>query len=464
MKRKISLILAFPLIILFNCSLFAAEAGNTEINHQLPEAFMVIPFIVLLLMIATGPLFYRHFWEHHYPKVAIALGLVTVFYYLIFLKDSHSLMHTMTEYLSFIALLSSLFVASGGILIRVDKKSTPLLNVLFLAIGGIIANVIGTTGASMLLIRPYIKINQDRIKPYHIIFFIFVVSNIGGALTPIGDPPLFLGFLRGVQFFWVIEHVWYIWIPAMLLILLLFYIIDSFNKSGSDVVQTYSGKIEFKGLKNLVYLGIIITSVFLDPAVLSFVPSLAPLPIGIREIIMFSVVYLSYKNADQEALKGNEFEFEPIREVAYLFAGLFATMIPALQLIAHEAHEFRNDLSAGLFYWFTGSLSAFLDNAPTYLNFLSAAMGKYEMAVNDKIQVLQFQFGHPLYLQAISVAAVFFGALSYIGNAPNFMVKSISERAGIKMPSFFTYMVKYSIIILIPIFAIIWYIFFFGKG
>jgi Na+/H+ antiporter NhaD/arsenite permease-like protein len=179
---------------------------------------------------------------------------------------------------------------------------------------------------------------------------------------------------------------------------------------------------------------------------------------------MFSVVYLSYKNADQEALKANEFDFEPIKEVAFLFIGIFLTMIPALQLIAYEAGILKDQLNAGVFYWATGMLSGFLDNAPTYLNFLSAAMGKYGLDVNVPDQVREFVIHDDIYLQAVSVAAVFFGALTYIGNGPNFMVKSICERAGINMPSFFTYMVKYSIIILIPIFAVIWYIFFLGKG
>lgn len=439
--------------------------ASTEDGAKLLEYwYIVLPFVVLLLMIATGPLFYHHFWERHYPKVAMVLGSVTVLFYLIVLHDTHSLVHTLAEYLSFIALLSSLFVASGGILIKVDRKATPALNVLILLFGSVISNVIGTTGASMLLIRPFIKINKDRIKPYHIVFFIFSVSNIGGALTPIGDPPLFLGFLRGVEFFWVIQHVWYIWAPTLLVVLGIFFVIDSLNKLGSNTESEYTGKIQFKGLKNIWFLAIIIISVFLDPGVVSWIPSLSPLPFGIREIIMFSVVYFSYKKADQEALRGNEFDFEPIREVAYLFAGLFATMIPALQLIAYEANIFGDELDAGLFFWATGSLSAFLDNAPTYLNFLSAEMGKFALDVNDKKEVLLFEIEHPIYLQAISVAAVFFGAMSYIGNAPNFMVKSISERAGIQMPSFFGFMVKYSIPILLPIFILIWWIFFYGNG
>ena len=437
-----------------------SEDSHSE--DHLPSVFMVIPFIILLGMIATGPLFYHHFWEKNYPIIAIILGLITVFYYLIFLNDTHSLLHTAAEYLSFIALLSSLFVASGGILLRVNKKSTPWLNAGILLFGSVIANIIGTTGASMLLIRPFIKINKDRIKPYHIVFFIFLVSNIGGALTPIGDPPLFLGFLRGVEFFWVIGHVWYIWIPTLLVVTAIFIFIDSRNiveQRESD--ENYSGKIEFKGMKNVIYLLVIVISVFIDPAVLSWVPSFSPLPFGIREIIMFSMVVIAYRTADEEILKANEFNFEPIREVSYLFVGIFATMIPALQLISYEASVLGEKLTPGIFYWATGVLSSFLDNAPTYLNFLSAALGKYGMDVTIASEVSGFANLHPIYLSAISAAAVFFGAMTYIGNGPNFMVKSISERSGIKMPSFFGYMIKYSIPILIPIFTIVWLVFYF---
>jgi len=437
---------------------------SIEKNHaeeHLPSAFMVIPFIILLAMIATGPLFYHHFWEKNYPIIAIILGLITVIYYLIFLNETHSLLHTAAEYLSFIALLSSLFVASGGILIRIEKKSTPWLNAGILLFGAVIANIIGTTGASMLLIRPFIKINQDRIKPYHIIFFIFLVSNVGGALTPIGDPPLFLGFLRGVEFFWVIKHVWYIWFPTILLIAAVFVLIDSRNVNKDEPSEKFSGKIEFKGMKNVFYLLIIVISVFIDPAVISWVPSLSPLPIGIREIIMFSMVYIAFKTADKNILKANEFDFEPIKEVAYLFIGIFATMIPALQLISHEANVYRESLTPGIFYWATGVLSSFLDNAPTYLNFLSAALGKEGMNVSLPIEVAKFAQDFPIYLSSISVAAVFFGAMTYIGNGPNFMVKSISERSGIKMPSFFGYMIKYSIPVLIPIYILVWLVFYF---
>lgn len=461
MKRLITKILFGVYIFFYSGNIFAA--GPEVAEHSLPEPLMVLPFVILLLMIATGPLFYHHFWERNYPKISIFLGSITVLYYLVILNDSYSLLHTAHEYISFIALLSSLFVATGGILIKVDRKATPLLNVIILLFGSVIANIIGTTGASMLLIRPFIKINKDRIKPYHVIFFIFSVSNIGGALTPIGDPPLFLGFLRGIDFFWFFGHIWYIWLPTLIAVLAIFYVIDSFNKEGTGDKASYSGRIEFKGGKNLIYLLIILISVFLDPGILSWVPSFAPLPFGIREIIMFSIVYLSYKTADRKILESNEFNFEPIREVAFLFIGIFATMIPALQLISYEAKLYGQQLTPGIFYWATGVLSAFLDNAPTFLNFLSASLGKYAYDVNIKSQVNDFSQLYPFYLQAISVAAVFFGAMTYIGNGPNFMVKSICERAGIKMPSFFGYLIKYSIPILLPLFIILWFIVYYGK-
>jgi Na+/H+ antiporter NhaD/arsenite permease-like protein len=457
MNFKTSLMIFFTFLFLVNTA--AVFPASEQPQSPLPDPLMIIPFILLLAAIATGPVFYKHFWERHYPKISISLASITVLYYIIALKDLYSLIHSLAEFLSFIALLSSLFVASGGILIRINRRATPLFNSVFLLFGAVISNIIGTTGASMLLIRPFIKINKDRIAPYHIVFFIFIVSNIGGALTPIGDPPLFLGFLRGVPFFWVLSNIWYIWLPVNMIILGIFYVLDFLNKKGEET-SAYDGKFEFKGLKNLLYLVIILLAVFLDPAVLSWIPSLSPLPFGIREIIMFSVVYFSYKTADAEALKGNEFDFEPIKEVAYLFAGIFATMIPALQLIAFEARAMGEQLNAGTFYWATGLLSGLLDNAPTYLNFLSAAMGKFGLDVGIQDHVRKFVTEGGIYLQAISIAAVYFGAVTYIGNGPNFMVKSISERAGIEMPSFFSYIIKFSVPVLVPVSILIWFVFF----
>ncbi len=447
-----------------------AEAGH---HSSLPPIWLVAPFIILLLMIATGPLFYPHLWEHHYPKVAISLGAIVAVYYG-FLMDhgTLSLLHTLEEYISFIALLTALFVASGGILIRFNSSGKPWINGLILFGGAILSNFIGTTGASMLLIRPFMRLNEGRLKPFHVIFFIFIVSNIGGGLTPIGDPPLFLGFLKGVPFFWVIGHVWHIWLVTVLAVIGVFMAFDMRVPASS--IEPIPGKnLEIHGSKNFIYLGVIIISVFMDPAVIDGFPSLQKLlhvPFGIREVIMFSVAFIAYRTGDKEALRGNEFNFEPIKEVAYLFVGIFATMIPALQLIGAYAKEHAAEFTVSRFYWFTGSLSGVLDNAPTYLNFLAGSMGKFGLDISSVSDVQQFATKVPspvpgdsnsvVYLMAISVAAVFFGAMTYIGNAPNFMVKNIAEQAGVDVPSFMGYIFKYSIPILLPIFFVVWLIFF----
>ncbi len=447
--------------------------GHSEHHSALPPIWLVAPFAILLLMIATGPLFYPHLWEHHYPKIAVTLGTVVAVYYG-FLMDhgTMSLLHTLEEYISFIALLTALFVASGGILIKFNAPGKPLVNAAILLGGAVLSNFIGTTGASMLLIRPFMRLNEGRLKPYHIIFFIFVVSNIGGGLTPIGDPPLFLGFLKGVPFFWVMGHVWHIWLVTTLAVIGVFVAFDM--RTPINPPSTAGGKtVEIHGGKNFYYLGIVIVSVFMDPAVINGFPSLQKMfhvPFGIREIIMFTVAYLAYKTGDKEALRGNEFNFEPIKEVAYLFVGIFATMIPALQLIGAYAREHAAEFTVTRFYWFTGSLSGVLDNAPTYLNFLAGSLGKFGLDIGSISDVQHFAAGTTspvpgdsgsiVYLMAISVAAVFFGAMTYIGNAPNFMVKNIAEQAGVDVPSFLGYIFKYSIPILLPIFLIVWWVFF----
>ena len=446
-----------------------------EHHSPLPPMWLVAPFGILLIMIATGPLFYPHLWEHHYPKFAIALGTIVAVYYG-FLMDHGliSLLHTLEEYISFIALLTALFVASGGILIKFNSVGKPLLNAAILLGGAVLSNFIGTTGASMLLIRPFMRLNEGRLKPFHIIFFIFIVSNIGGGLTPIGDPPLFLGFLKGVPFFWVIGHVWHIWLVTVLAVIAVFVVFDYRAGHGKANPNPSSGRtLEIHGSKNFIYLGIIILSVFMDPAVIKGFPSLQEMfhvPFGIREIIMFAVAYFAYRTGDKEALRGNEFNFEPIKEVAFLFVGIFATMIPALQHIAAFAREHGADFTVTKFYWRTGALSGVLDNAPTYLNFLAGSMGKFGLDIGSAEDVRQFVAGTAspvpgdsnsvIYLVAISVAAVFFGAMTYIGNAPNFMVKNIAEQAGVDVPSFLGYIFKYSLPILLPIFFIVWWIFF----
>src|SRR5690606_38536852 len=266
------------------------QSGGPQDSEQMPECvlepehleehghapgWLVVPFVVLLLMIATGPLFYEHFWHHNYPKIAIGLAVVVVGYYIFILHNVHQPVHALAEYIQFIALLASLYVASGGILIDIDKKSTPMANVTLLLVGAAVSNLIGTTGASMLLIRPFIRLNKNNIKAYHIIFFIFMVSNVGGSLTPIGDPPLFLGFLKGVPFFWTLTHNWPAWITAIALLAIIFYFLDQkFGKAASEEVvpENYSNKFSLIGSKNFLWLLIIIISVFLDPNVLDWVP------------------------------------------------------------------------------------------------------------------------------------------------------------------------------------------------
>jgi Na+/H+ antiporter NhaD/arsenite permease-like protein len=442
-------------------------------EHGHAPLWLVIPFVTLLLMIATGPLFYEHFWHHNYPRIAVGLAVLVVGYYLFVLNNVHQPVHALAEYIQFIALLASLFVASGGILIDIDKKSTPMANVTLLLVGAAISNLIGTTGASMLLIRPFIRLNKNNIQPYHIIFFIFMVSNIGGSLTPIGDPPLFLGFLKGVPFFWTLEHNWPAWILALGLLAIVFYFIDKkFGKAaaGEDLdEEAYSNQFTVMGKKNFLWLLIIIISVFLDPNVLDWVPAIYYDGMKfsfIRETIMLSVAFLSYRFADQNALKGNEFNFEPIREVAFIFIGIFGTMMPALELVGNFAQSPEGSalITHNTLYWGTGTLSGVLDNAPTYLNFLAAAMASQGADINNIENVRSFALDgyddSSFQLLAISIASVFFGAMTYIGNGPNFMVKSIAEQNGIKMPSFFGYMIRFSLPVLLPILFIIWLVFF----
>jgi Na+/H+ antiporter NhaD/arsenite permease-like protein len=400
----------------------------------------------------------------------VGLGVFVAAYYFL-TSNSTPVVHAIEEYLSFIALVASLFIAASGIFLGINARGTPRNNVILLFVGSVVANLIATTGAAMLFIRSYMRLNKGRLRAYHIVFFIFLVANIGGALTPIGDPPLFLGFLRGVPFFWTLTHVWYIWLPTTLFLLFIFFIIDSRNKEVGNVPAVGEPVVRMEGGKNFIWVGIIIVSVFIDPNVLSFVPDLHEafhIPFGIREIIMFSVAFLAYRFANKDCLEKNEFSFEPIREVGWLFLGIFATMQPALQLISNFASVHADTLSVNVFYWGTGSLSGILDNAPTYLNFLSAAMGKFGLDVDLAEQVAIFANSDPahpdswFYLQAISVAAVFFGALTYIGNAPNFMVKAIAEGNGVQTPSFFGYIARYSLPILLPTFLLIWIIFYSG--
>lgn len=455
--------------MLFNFILLA------QAQHALP-VFLIIPFLLLIGMIAAGPIFFGHFWEHNYKLVAVTLGLTVLAYYLVVLQDYHMPAHTLAEYASFAILLSSLYIAAGGIYININANATPLMNVALVAVGAVLANLVGTTGASLLLIRPFIRLNVHRIKPYQIIFFIFIVSNAGGLLTPLGDPPLFIGFLKGVPFFWTLQHLFLPWVVAVGLLCLIFYIVDSRNKeiaykARPEVVAKNEEKTEFyvTGKRNMFWLAIIIGAIFLDPNVidgLPYIPYDGNKFSFLREIIQLGAAFLCFRFSSKTALAGNKFNFHPILEVVFLFFGIFFTMMPALQLSAEiaSAPQYAKFITPDFLYWATGSLSGFLDNAPTYANFLSLAMAKYDMAQNSVVEVRQFATGTGadpetlILLEAISLAAVLFGAFTYIGNGPNFMVKAIAESAGIKMPTFFAYIVRYSIPFLLPALALIWFL------
>ncbi|HHE08215.1 MAG TPA: citrate transporter, partial [Chlorobaculum parvum] len=311
------------------CSTAAAGGGG---HVSLPPVWVAAPFVLLLVMIATGPLFYPRFWENNYKLISLALGTaVALWYGFRMAHGTHLLVHTLEEYISFISLISALFVVAGGILIKIGRRGSPLVNGLLLFFGAILANVVGTTGASMLLIRPYLRINEGRLKAFHIVFFIFIVSNIGGGLTPIGDPPLFLGFLRGVPFFWVLGHLWLPWLLTVLALCVILMGLDFVSGKKDEAAAgeplLVAKLIELRGSRNFIYLALLILSVFLDPAVIHGFPSLQELfgvPFGIRELIMAGITIAAYKTSDTEALKGNEFNFEPIKEVGFLFIGIFA--------------------------------------------------------------------------------------------------------------------------------------------
>lgn len=425
--------------------------------------WLIAPFALLLLLIATMPLTparIKHLWEHSYPLVSIALGALVGAYYLIKIPGGGTvLQHTLMEYASFIALIGSLFVVAGGIHLNVKGNASPLENVVFLAVGAALANVVGTTGASMVLIRPWIRMNKARIGAYHIVFFIFLISNVGGALTPIGDPPLFLGYLRGVPFFWLVEHVIGIWMIAVAALLAVFFVFDwrGFHRMTHKAQQRaeHADTWRFDGIINVLFLLVVIGAVFL------------PEKYFLRELVMLSAAYASYRWTPPGVHSKNEFSFGPIKEVAFLFIGIFATMMPALGYLEQHGKEFGFTRPTQ-YYFASGSLSAVLDNAPTYVNFLQLAQttaesespAAFAAAKGDPVAVVRVLLEEkPLYVIAVSLGAVFFGAMTYIGNGPNFMVKSIAESSGVRVPTFFGYILKYSLPVLLPILVAIGLIF-----
>ena len=433
--------------------LFASAVGGAI------SPVLIVPFGLLLALIAVMPLTpprAKHLWEQYYPHVAVGLGALVAAIYLVRLSGGAVVLGTLHEYFSFIALIGSLFVVAGGVHLNVKGEATPWQNLAFLGVGAVVANLIGTTGASMVLIRPWIRMNKIRISSFHIVFFVFVVSNCGGALTPIGDPPLFLGYLRGVPFFWLIEHVIVIWLVTIGAILAVFFVFD--RRSFAHAPRAVQAKIRehdtwrFEGGVNLLLLVVIIGAVFL------------PEVFFLRELVMIAAAVASYHLTPRVVHQENHFTFGPILEVAFLFIGIFMTMMPALGYLDQHGREFGFTRPAQ-YYFASGSLSSVLDNAPTYLNFLElaeatcvdkAALPKSKEAGSEAdAGVKQMLASEPArrFIIAVSLGSVFFGAMTYIGNGPNFMVKSIAESSGVKVPTFFGYVFKYSLPFLLPILA-----------
>lgn len=405
-------------------------------HHVDVNPLLVIPFVLLLAGIAVLPLFAPHFWEKNRNKAIVSGVLALPIGVWLSLNASELLLHSALEYVSFIALLGALFVVSGGIFIEGDLEASPKTNVTLMGIGAILANFIGTTGASMVLIRLLLRTNSQRRNTYHLpFFFILIVSNAGGLLTPLGDPPLFLGYLRGVPFFWTLR-LFPLWVLGVAYLLTVLYVVDRrayVAERPEDLIKDISQvqKMKIQGKGHIALLMGVVGSVFL--------------PSPYREIVMVVIAVASLAMGPKEARQRNEFSYEPIVEVAVLFAGIFVTMVPALELL--NVHGSALGLrEAWQYFLTTGVLSSVLDNAPTYLTFLSAAQG---LGLPGEV------VGIPhLHLAAISAGAVLMGANTYIGNGPNFMVKAIAESQGYPTPNFAAYAGK-AIATLLPLYVVV---------
>lgn len=419
------------------------------------------PFLVLLLGIAFLPLFAAKWWHANRNKALFVVGLsfpVVVYLYTLGPVGQELFAHEMGEYFAFIALLTALYVISGGIVVRGDIQGRPATNVVFFAIGAVLANFIGTTGASMVLIRPVLRINSQRRHTKHIpVFFIFIVSNLGGLLTPLGDPPLFLGFLKGVPFFWTLQ-LWQPWLLVNGMVLAIFWVWDNIayrRESPADLQRdrVTIHRFRISGLAlNGTLLGVVLGAVLLQaPAVgaalgqalgMGNLTLQRPLP----EFLMFVCAIASATLSPHHHHKDNQFTWGPIIEVAILFAGIFATITPALCLLVE--HGGRLPLKEPVWYFLsTGTLSSILDNAPTYVTFGTLAAGGDDFGALARNQ--------PLLLAAISCGAVFMGANTYIGNGPNFMVKAIAEESGYPMPNFGMYILRYVLPVLVPTYIVV---------
>ena len=435
--------------------------------------FWVIPFVGILLSIAVFPLVAPHYWHHNFGKISLFWALSLIVPFLIkegFEITLYELLHVgLLEYIPFIILLLALFTISGGVQLTGSLVGTPVVNTLIIFIGTVLASWMGTTGAAMLLIRPLIRANAHRKEKVHIIvFFIFLVANIGGSLTPLGDPPLFLGFLKGVDFFWTTTAMFLPMLFLVVCLLIIFYFLDSYfynRELHQETSNEDPKKLGLDGSFNLVLLlgviGGVLLSGFWRPHI-SFEIYHVHLELQniVRDVLLLGLTYTSWVMTPKTIREANEYTWFPIVEVAKLFAGIFVTIIPAIAILkAGTKGALTTVVSSvssngepinNMYFWATGILSSFLDNAPTYLVFFNTAGGDPNILMGDLSNTLL----------AISAGAVFMGANTYIGNAPNFMVKSISESAGIEMPSFFGYFVKWSLPVLFPLFILISILFF----
>jgi Na+/H+ antiporter NhaD/arsenite permease-like protein len=396
------------------------------------------------------PLHLPEWWERNYGKVSFVLAAVTVGYYGFVLPVGARQMvaRTAGDYAGFIVLIGALYVVCGGIHIGTKGEATPARNTAFLALGGLMSNVLGTTGASMLLIRPWLRMNEYRATSHHVVFFIFIVANVGGCLTPIGDPPLLVGYLRGVPFWWVAQHCWPMWLASMAFLLAVFFAIDRRNyarapRSVRNALTETEHRWSFDGLWNIGFLAVIVGAVFISR------------PPFLREGIMLAAAAGSFFTTGRQIRRENRFTFGPMAEVAVLFFGIFATMMPALDLLHSDAHLlFGGSLSPPTVYWCSGLVSGFLDSAPAYLGFLSALQG---MSPGGSLPALLKDAGAEVV--ALSVGTVVFGAITYLGNGPNLMVKSMADEQKIRSPAFLGYLFKWAVPIMLPLLIILWLVF-----
>ncbi|GAB1372574.1 sodium:proton antiporter [Candidatus Kapaibacterium sp.] len=430
-----------------------------EQAHDIP-IWTLIPFVLMLGSIAVLPLVAHKFWDNNKNKliVSLALGIPTAVY-LLFAGLNHELMHIILfDYVPFIILLGSLFVITGGILVTGDIEATPRNNSIFLIIGAILASFMGTTGAAMLLIRPLLQTNAERkFKVHTVLFFIAVVANCGGLLTPLGDPPLFMMYLRGAEFFWFMKLLPE-WFFGNLIIITIYYFVDLHNwkkETPEDITldHTQIRPIRISGKLNFLFLiGVVLGVAFINENTFDFIKQNHNFAF-LREGFLLLMAVGSWLFTSKQLRIDNQFNWHPIQEVAYLFIGIFITMVPALEFLKEHATDLGITM-ASQFYYATGALSAFLDNTPTAVTFYYLELGVVtqnpDLLLNQTLVA-----GIPeSTMKAISTASVFFGAMTYIGNGPNFMVKAIADSQGIKMPDFFSYFIKFALVVLLPVFIL----------